>query len=49
MINRQLLMLTLELNNLLSFFKKQFDFDDKKYEKRVNANRQNAGKNKKIN
>ena len=29
------------------FFKKQFDFDDKKYEKTVNANRQNAGKNKK--
>ena len=29
------------------FFKTRFDFDDKKYEKRVNANRLNASKNKK--
>ena len=35
------------IKQAFQFFKTRFDFDEKKYQKRVDANRQNAKKNKK--
>ena len=35
------------IQQAFQFFKTRFDFDEKKYQKRVDANRQNAMKNKK--
>ena len=37
-----------KIDLLFDLFKRQFEKDDKKYQKRVNANRRNAQKNKKI-
>ena len=36
-----------KIDLLFDLFKRQFEKDDKKYQKRVNANRRNAQKNKK--